>query len=102
VFQQREGIAPKRIRVSRPLFNGNVERLHRKSLDEHFRVEGRGTWVETVEKMQVALDATLVTDDTKRPHQGLGMNGRTPAKAFVQGIANTSRQEEPEKLKAAA
>ncbi|MDI1283038.1 MAG: hypothetical protein PSV46_01465 [Reyranella sp.] len=30
-------------------------------IDEHFRVEGRRTWFETVEQMQEALDAYLVT-----------------------------------------
>jgi hypothetical protein len=28
--------------------NGIVERLHRTLLDEHFRVEGRRTWFETI------------------------------------------------------
>jgi hypothetical protein len=30
--------------------------LHRALLDEHFRVEGRRTWFETVEEMQAGLD----------------------------------------------
>lgn len=31
-----------------------VERFHRTLLDEHFRVEGRRTWFETVEEAHAA------------------------------------------------
>jgi transposase InsO family protein len=31
--------------------NGIIERFHRTLLDEHFRVEGRRTWFETIEEM---------------------------------------------------
>ena len=93
LFLQLEGIAHKRTKVSRPQSNGIVERLHRTLLDEHFRVEGRKTWFETIEEMQVALDAYLTVYNTKRPHQGRGMNGRTPAKAFRDGIPKAARKE---------
>ena len=43
-------------RVRRPQSNGIVERLHRTLLDEHFRVEGRRTWFETLGEMQAVLD----------------------------------------------
>ena len=46
-------------KVKRPQSNGIDERLHRTLLDEHFRVEGRKTWFETVEEMQPVLDAYL-------------------------------------------
>jgi hypothetical protein len=36
--------------------------------------------------MQTALDQYLVEYNTKRPHQGRGMNGRTPITAFIDGI----------------
>ncbi len=88
-----EGIDHQRTRARRPQSNGIVERLHRTLLDEHFRVEGRKTWFETIEKMQVVLDTYLIGYNTKRPHQGRGMNGRTPAKAFRDGIPEaTSRK----------
>ena len=67
-----------------------VERLHRTLLDEHFRVEGRRTWFETVEEMQTALDAYLVTYNEKRPHQGRGMKGRTPMQVFLDGRPKTN------------
>jgi transposase InsO family protein len=86
LFLQLEGIEHKRTRVNRPQSNGIVERLHRTLLDEHFRVEGRRTWFETIDEMQVVLDQYLIDYNTKRPHQGRGMNGRTPITAFIAGI----------------
>jgi transposase InsO family protein len=86
LFLQLEEIEHRTTRVKRPQSNGIVERLHRTLLDEHFRVEGRKTWFETVEEMQKVLDDYLVTYNTRRPHQGRGMNGRTPARAFSDGL----------------
>jgi transposase InsO family protein len=93
LFLQLEGIVHKRTRVSRPQSNGIVERLHRTLLDEHFRVEGRKTWFETIEEMQAVLDDYLVGYNTRRPHQGRAMNGRTPLKAFTAGIPKAQRKE---------
>jgi transposase InsO family protein len=88
LFLQLEGIAHR----------GVVERLHRTLLDEHFRVEGRRTWFETVEEMQVALDAYLVKYNTDRLHQGRGMNGRTPWRAFLDLIlANDNSTEDTDR-----
>jgi transposase InsO family protein len=67
LFLQLEGIEHRKTRVKRPQSNGIVERFHRTLLDEHFRVEGRRTWLDTVEEMQAALDAYLVTYNTERP-----------------------------------
>ncbi len=62
-------------------------------LGEHFRIEGHKTWFETIEEMQAVLDDYLIGCNTRRPHQGRGMNGRTPLKAFVAGIPRPPRQE---------
>ena len=44
--------------------------------------------------MQVDLEAYLKNYNTKRPHQGRGMNGRTPWRAFLDRIpANDNSQE---------
>ena len=95
LFLQLEGIEHRKTKVRRPQSNGIVERFHRTLLDEHFRVEGRRTWFETVEQMQEALDAYLLTYNTARPHQGRGMNGRTPGRAFLDRIpANDNPQED--------
>ncbi len=73
LFLQLEGVEHKRTRVNRPQSNGICERLHRTVLDEHFRVEGRKTWFDTIEEMQAVLDAYLIVYNTKRPYQGRGI-----------------------------
>jgi transposase InsO family protein len=86
LFLQLEDIAHNTTRVRRPQSNGIVERLHRTLLDEHFRVEGRRTWFETIAEMQAVLDVYLDGYNHRRPHQGRGMAGRTPAQAFTEGL----------------
>jgi transposase InsO family protein len=98
LFLQLEDIEHRTTRVKRPQSNGIVERLHRTLLDEHFRVEGRKTWFETIDEMQVVLDDYLVGYNTKRPHQGRGMNGRTPQTAFREGLPKPNTKKE-EKIK---
>jgi len=101
LFLQLEDIAHRTTRVRRPQSNGILERFHRTLLDEHFRVEGRRTWFETIEEMQAVLDDYLEGYNTKRPHQGRGMNGRTPIRAFTEGMPKTSNTEVTSKTKAA-
>jgi transposase InsO family protein len=86
LFLQLEDIEHRTTQVRRPQSNGFIERFHRTLLDEHFRVKGRTTWYETVEEMQADLEAYLETYNTRRPHRGRGMNGRTPAQVFKAGI----------------
>ena len=86
LFLQLEEIDHRTTKVNRPQSNGIVERFHRTLLDEHFRVEGRRIWFETIDEMQGALDNFLVTYNRKRPHQGRGMNGCTPCQAFKEGL----------------
>ncbi len=77
--------------------NGIVERFHRTLLDEHFRIEGRRTWFETIEEMQAVLDDYLIHYNTKRPHQGRNMNGRTPARAFKEGLPRRAKPQQQKK-----
>ena len=51
--------------------------------------------------MQTVLDAYLVAYNTKRPHQGRGMKGRTPLKAFIDGIRKENTQQPKPDKKAA-
>ncbi|MEZ5890486.1 MAG: IS481 family transposase [Xanthobacteraceae bacterium] len=100
LFLQLEEIEHRTTRVKRPQSNGIVERLHPTLLDEHFRVEGRRTWFDTIEEMQTVLDAYMETYNQRRPHQGRGMNGRTPATAFIEGLPKPHQPKEekrPEK-----
>lgn len=103
LFLQLEEIEHRTTRVRRPQSNGIIERFHRTVLDEHFRVEGRKTWFETIGEMQKALDQWLCVYNEKRPHQGRAMNGRTPLKAFADGLkaAPASPAKSPPKPKGA-
>lgn len=102
LFLQLEEMKHRTTRVKRPQSNGIVERFHRTLLDEHFRVEGRRTWFETIEEMQVVLDDFLTGYNQRRPHQGRNMNGRTPAKAFAEGLPETKNRKEDKKPAAKA
>ena len=101
LFLQLEGIEHRTTRVKRPQSNGFVERLHRTLLDEHFRVMGRKKFYETVDEMQADLDAYLVRYNTRRPHQGRNMKGRTPARAFRDGLPKPTPTKEDKMKKAA-
>ncbi|AVT77472.1 integrase, catalytic region [Rhodopseudomonas palustris] len=98
LFLQLADIDHRTTRVKRPQSNGIVERLHRTLPDEHFRVEGRRTWFETVDEMQTVLDDYLVGYNQRRPHQGRGMNGRTPATAFVDDLPASQHKKEGKKV----
>ena len=51
--------------------------------------------------MQTVLDRYFGEYNTKRTHQGRGINGRTPAKAFIDGI-RTEDAPQPKPTKKAA
>ena len=61
----RRGAGRPATRCQRPQTNGFVERLHRTILDEHFRIEGRKTWYESIDQMQQGLDTYLVQYNTR-------------------------------------
>ena len=44
-------------------------------LDEHFRVEGRRTWFETIEEMQAVLDAYLDSYNQRRHNSEISCQG---------------------------
>ncbi len=98
LFLQLEDIEHRTTQVRRPRF---VERLHRTLLDEHFRVLRRTKFYESVAKMQTDPDAYLVTYNTQRPHQGRGMNGRTPADVFARCLPKNKKPKEDKIEKAA-
>jgi len=102
LFLQLENIEHRTTKVRRPQSNGFIERLHRTLLDEHFRIQGRTKWYESVEQMQADLDIYLAHYNTKRPHQGRNMNGKTPYKVFNNGIPKPSKTEVKTKDQTAA
>lgn len=87
--------------MRRPQSNGFVERLHRTLLDEHFLIKCRQKWYESFGEMQKDLDEYLVVYNTKRPHQGRGMDGRTPLQAFMDGMEQEVQTESRAAKKAA-
>ncbi|WP_425405322.1 IS481 family transposase [Hwanghaeella sp.] len=101
LFLQLEEIEHRTTKVRRPQSNGYVERLHRTLLDEHFRVMGRTKFYESVDEMQEDLDAFLETYNTKRPHQGRNMKGRTPITVFIDGLTKPKNGKEDTTRKAA-
>ena len=94
LFLQLEDIEHRTTPVRRPQSNGIVERLHRTLLDEHFKIQGRIKFYESLEEMQGDLDNYLHTYNYERTHQGRNMNGRTPYQAFIEGIPLTEIEEE--------
>ena len=86
LFLHLEEIEHRTTKVKCPQSNPIVERVHRTLLDEHYRVEGRRTWFETIDEMQIALGAYMIAYNTRRPHQGRNVNGRTPQTAFTEGL----------------
>jgi len=102
LFLQLEEIEHRTTKVRRPQSNGFVERLHRTLLNEHFRLKGREKFYEAVSEMQADLDAYLVKYNTKRPHQGRKMNGKTPWQAFKKGLKLRPKTQTKEDTKAAA
>jgi len=93
LFLQLEAIEHRTTKVRRPQSNGFIERLHRTLLDEHFRIKGRTQWYESVEQMQADLDVYLMHYNTKRPHQGRDMKGKTPYHVFKNGMPKPSKTE---------
>jgi hypothetical protein len=66
-----------------------VEQLHRTLLDEHFRMQGRITFYESLDEMQTDLDNYFHTYTYERAHQGRNMNGRTPYTVFIESIPDS-------------
>ena len=83
-----------------------LERFHRTLLEEHLRIKGRTTWYETLEEMQKELGGYLETYNTRRPHRGRGMEGRSPNEVFKAGTPRKRRTQKPsattKKVKTAA
>jgi transposase InsO family protein len=93
LFLQLERIEHQTTQVRRPQSNGIVERLHRTLLDEHFRVQGRVTFYESLDEMQTDLDNYLHRYNYERAHQGRNMNGRTLYPVFIESIPDSLPKE---------
>ncbi len=94
LYLELNDIEHRKTQVRRPQTNGFVERFNRTVLDEFFRIAFRMKMYESVEALQVDLDAWLVHYNTERPHQGYRNQGRRPMETIElflsQGVRNES------------
>ena len=63
---------------------------------------GRKKFYESVDEMQKDLEIYLDLYNTKRPHQGLNMNGKTPEHMFTEGLKKRPKHEREKEVKPAA
>lgn len=62
-------------KAPRPQSNGFIERLHRTLLNEHYQVQRRATWYETLDEIQKNLDSCLRYCKQASPDQRRNMKG---------------------------
>jgi len=70
-----------------------VERFNSTVLDEFFRTAFRTKLYETLDELQVDLDAWLVHYNTARPHQGYRNMGRRPSDTIKEFLENRQKEE---------
>lgn len=93
LYLELNDIQHRKTQVRRPQTNGFVERFNRTVLDEFFRIAFRKKLYESVEVLQVDLDAWLVHYNTERPHQGYRNRGRRPIETIELFLSKDVRNE---------
>lgn len=93
LYLELNDIEHRKTQVRRPQTNGFVERFNRTVLDEFFRIAFRKKLYESVEALQVDLDAWLVHYNTERPHQGYRNQGRRPIETIELFLSQSVRNE---------
>lgn len=93
LYLELNDIEHRKTQVRRPQTNGFVERFNRTVLDEFFRIAFRTKLYESVEALQIDLDAWLVHYNTERPHQGYRNQGRRPIETIELFVAQGVRHE---------
>ncbi len=93
LYLELNDIEHRKTQVRRPQTNGFVERFNRTVLDEFFRIAFRQKFYESVEVLQVDLDAWLVHYNTERPHQGYRNRGRRPIETIELFLSHGVRNE---------
>jgi transposase InsO family protein len=86
LYLELEQVVHSRTKAYSPQTNGICERFHKTILDEFYRVAFRTKRFESIEALQVDLDAWMQTYNTERTHQGRWCYGKTPMKTFVDSI----------------
>ena len=80
-------IKHRKTKVGSPQTNGFVERFNRTVLDEFFRPAFRKKFYESVEQLQIDLDAWFYHYNHERPHRGYRNRGKRPidtVKGYIQ------------------
>lgn len=86
-------IIHRRTQIGSPETNGFCERFHRTVKEEFFSIAFRKTFYESLAQLQADLDRYLQFYNHERAHQGYRTKGRTPYRAFVDGIEAMKREE---------
>jgi transposase InsO family protein len=86
VFLQYHEIEHTKTRARRPQSNGICESFHKTILNEFYRVAFRKKIYQSVEELQVDLDAWLEHYNNDRTHQGKRCQGRTPMDTFTASL----------------
>jgi Integrase core domain len=81
-----ENIDHTRTKAKSPQTNGIVERFHKTMLDEFYRVFFRKKIYQTIDQLQVDLDAWMSEYNEVRSHQGRYCFGKTPMQTFLDAI----------------
>ena len=84
-----ENIDHTRTKAKSPQTNGIVERFHKTMLDEFYRIVFRKKIYQTVDELQVDLDAWMCDYNEVRPHQGRYCFGKTPMQTFLDAMPLT-------------
>lgn len=85
IFLALNQIKHGRTKVHSPETNGFAERFHRTVQKGFFGIAFRKTFYDSVDQVQLDLDAYLNFYNRERAHQGYRTLGRTPDQAFLEG-----------------
>lgn len=77
-----ENIDHSKTKARHPQTNGIVERLHKTMQDEFYAIAFRKKIYNTMEELQIDLDAWLYKYNELRPHSGKYCYGKTPMQTF--------------------
>ena len=86
LFLHLSDVHHSRTKARHPQTNGCTEKLNQTLQDEFYSVFFRKVRVESLEEIQIALDAFMKTYNFERTNQGKNCKGRTPMETFTQGL----------------
>ena len=96
-----ENIDHSRTKAKSPQTNGIVERFHKTMLDEFYRVAFRKRIYDSIDALQVDLDAWMADYNDVRPHQGRYCFGKTPMQTFLDAAPGAREKQIGEQVEAA-